>query len=114
MFASVRFLVYALFLEVGALYLMLSGADSRWGLLTYLALHTLASLALARGVWGVLPRHYQEPVGLTQLLLFSLALFVPLVGLMAMLIGVGIGYALPAVSREEPFVTVRVPSFTPV
>ena len=114
MFASVRFLIYALFVEVGALYLMLTGADNRWGLLTYLALHTLASLALARGVWGVLPRHYQEPVGLTQLLLFSLALFVPLVGLVAMLIGVGIGYALPAVSREEPFVTVRVPSFTPV
>ncbi|QVL43909.1 MAG: hypothetical protein KFB92_04760 [Alcanivorax sp.] len=114
MFASVRFLVYALFLEFGSLYLMLSGSDSRWGLLTYLALHTLASLAMARGVWGLLPRHYQEPVGATQLLLFSLALFVPLVGLVAMLIGVGIGYALPAVSREEPFVMVRVPSFTPV
>ena len=114
MFASVRFLIYALFLEFGSLYLMLTGADSRWGLLTYLALHTLASLAMARGVWGLLPRHYQEPVGATQLLLFSLALFVPLVGLVAMLIGVGIGYALPTVSREEPFVTVRVPSFTPV
>lgn len=114
MFASVRFLVYALFLEFGSLYLMLSGADSRWGLLIYLALHTLASLALARGVWGLLPRHYQEPVWATQLLLFSLALFVPLVGLVAMLIGVAIGYALPAVARDEPFVTVRTPAFTPV
>lgn len=114
MFASVRFLVYALFLEVGSLYLMLTVADSRWGLLTYLALHTSASLTLARGVWGVLPRHYQQPVGTTQLMLFLLALFVPLVGLVAMLIGVGIGYALPAVTREEPFVMVHSPTFTPV
>ncbi len=114
MFASVRFLVYALFLEVGSLYLMLTGADSRWGLLAYLALHTLASLVLARGVWGLLPVHYRTPVWSTQLLLFLLALFVPLVGQLAMLIGVVIGYGLPAVSRDEPFVTIQAPAFTPV
>ncbi len=114
MFASLRFLAYALFIEVGSLYLMISGADSRSGLLAYLSLHTLASLMMARGVWGLLPRHYQEPAWPTQGLLFLLVLFVPLVGLVAMLIGVAIGYALPAVPRDEPFLTVRTPSFTPV
>ncbi|HEX5676974.1 MAG TPA: hypothetical protein VFX91_03280 [Alcanivorax sp.] len=114
MFASIRFLAYAFLLEIGSLYLMISGADSRWGLLAYLSLHTLAALMMARGVWGLLPRHYRKPVWSTQLLLFLLVLFVPLVGLVAMLIGVAIGYALPSVPREEPFIMVHTPSFTPV
>jgi len=111
---EVRWLLYALVLELASLVLLLSASSDLSLFLTYLGTHLVASLLLASAVWGLLPAGFRQPKVLSWLLTFSLAFFVPIFGLVAILGGVLMGYLLPAVFRDEPFVAVEAPVFTPV
>lgn len=109
-----RLLFYALLLEAVALYLLVRGGLPHGFLVVYLVLHAASAGLIARGVWGLLPPQYREPRLWCRLAIFSLAFFVPAVGLLAMLVGIAVGYALPLASADEPFGLVSLPLFTPV
>ena len=109
-----RLLFYALLLEIASLYLLIGGSRLHGLFVDYLLVHGISSGLIARGVWGLMPAHYQEPRLWSRLLIFALAFFVPAAGLLAMLVGMLVGYVLPAVFRGEDFGTVEMPSFTPV
>lgn len=109
-----RLLFYALILEALSIYLLVNGSHFVLVFDQYLLVHAVASGLITRGIWGLLPRHYQDPKGWCQALIFSLAFFVPAAGLLAMLVGIVVGYSLPAAFHAEPFEIVEHPSFTPV
>lgn len=111
---EVRWLIYALMLELASLVSLLSASSELSLFLIYLGTHLVASLLLASAVWGLLPPGFRQPRVLSWALTFSLAFFVPVFGLVAILGGVLMGYLLPAVFRDEPFVAVDAPLFTPV
>ncbi|WP_421706320.1 sulfite exporter TauE/SafE family protein [Alloalcanivorax xenomutans] len=114
MLESRLLIIFALLLEAGAFVLLLSRSDAEWLLIKYLALHGVASLLLASGVWALLPRGFRNPKKLSWLLTFCLAFFVPAFGLVAILGGVLLGYFLPALFRTDPYVAVATPTFNPV
>lgn len=109
-----RLIVYASVLEVAALVALLAGRTSVSDFLLYLSVHGFAAALLAAGAWGLLPRGFRNPPALSWLLTFSLAFFVPVLGLAGILGGVLAGYFLPSPARHEPFVLVPPPRFNPV
>jgi hypothetical protein len=111
---EVRWLLYALVLELASLVSLLSVSNELSLFITYLGTHLVASLLLASAVWALLPSGFRKPAVGSWALTFSLAFFVPVFGLVGILGGVLVGYLLPAVFRDEPFVGVDAPVFTPV
>jgi hypothetical protein len=53
---------------------------------SYLACHTPACVALAAAMWRALPAHYRAPLPWSPLFFFSLAFFIPLLGMLGVLL----------------------------
>ena len=109
-----RLLGYAIMVELGALIVLLSGHTGTAYLLCYLLIHGFAAALMATGAWLLFPRGFRVPGVLSWLLTFSLALFVPVLGLVGIVGGVLAGYFLPARRRAEPFEEVPTPEVSPV
>lgn len=111
---DVRLLIYALLVESAAMITLLAGHTSLAYFLAYLSVHGFAAALMATGVWLLFPRGFRDPPWLSWLLTFSLAFFVPVLGLVGIIGGVLVGYFLPAPRGREPFEDVPAPEFTPV
>ena len=85
----------ALALEAGS-WLSLAQATGDGQMLgAYLAFHGPACIVLAAAMWRVLPAHYRAPLPWSPLFFFSLAFFVPLLGMVGVLIALFPALYLP-------------------
>lgn len=111
---EVRLLFYALLAEAGAITTLLAWERGPAAFLAYLLIHGFAAALMATAMWLWFPRGFRSPRALSWMLTFSLALFVPVLGLVGIVGGVLVGYFLPAPRGPEPFETIPAPQFTPV
>ncbi|MFP1678401.1 tetratricopeptide repeat protein [Alloalcanivorax sp. C16-2] len=111
---DVRLLIYALLVELAAIVTLLAGQVGLPYFIAYLAIHGFAATLMATGIWLRFPRSFRDPPLLSWLLVFSVAFFVPVLGVVGLIGGVLLGYILPAPRKKTPFVEVPPPAFTPV
>jgi len=86
--------------------------DEAQMLLVYLLSHGLASVALALGVWRLLPARYRQPTPWSPLLIFSLAFFIPLLGTIGVVVAIFPALYLPKPRNdgEAPWQAVAIPA----
>lgn len=111
---DLRLLIYALLEELAAIVTLLAGQVGLPYFLIYLAIHGFAATLMATGIWLRFPHGFRDPPLLSWLLVFSVAFFIPVLGVVGLIGGVLLGYILPAPRRETPFKEVPPPSFNPV
>ena len=99
--------------EISAL-VMLSRSNASDSLMVYFALHALASGGAAWLAWSLLPLHYKQPVHATFALLYGLAFFIPVLGVVATVVAVQVAQRFPKILRTERYVTVTMPEFSNV
>ncbi len=99
--------------ETSAL-LLLSRSDTGDGLAVYFALHAAASAGAVWMAWALLPSKLRQPALPTCALLYSLAFFIPILGVVATVIAVLVAQRYPKIWRVERYVTVTMPEFTEV
>lgn len=104
---------YAVSLESAALGLLFTTNQSLWKTLLYLALHAGASAIIAAAVWPVFRRYFEDRPRWPVALFFSLAFFVPILGLAGFLIGLTIALWAPKATMYQPYATVPIPRFSP-
>lgn len=80
----------------------------------YFAAHALASTVVASMVWALLPRKYKYPLAPVGAFMWGFAFFIPVLGVIALLLVVQIALRFPRVLRTERYVTVRMPEFSGV
>jgi hypothetical protein len=78
----------AFLLELSSLYSLLDTSATLMTTLLFCGLHGLACLCLTAGLWPFLPAHYRQPLPWSPLFLFSLAYFIPLIGILGILLAV--------------------------
>ena len=99
--------------ETSAL-LLLSKSDTVDGLAVYFALHAAASAGAVWMAWALLPSKLRRPALPTCALLYSLAFFIPILGVVATVIAVQVAQRFPKIWRTERYVTNIMPEFTEV
>ena len=99
--------------EISAL-VMLSQSHASHSLMIYFALHAVASGGAAWLAWSLLPLHHKQPVHATFALLYSLAFFIPVLGVAATVIAVQVAQRFPKMLSTERYVTVTMPEFSNV
>ena len=72
-------------------------------LLGFLALHGLASLCLAAILTAGLPQHMRRPAPAVITLLFGFSFFIPVLGLIGMIVGALVSRFLPRIVPELPY-----------
>lgn len=91
---------------------LLARGDTSWvALLAVLLPHALASALAAAAAWRALPRPYRSPKRWALAALFSVSFFVPVLGLVATLVGVLAGHFFPQLLQPRLFVAVPRPVF---
>ena len=104
--------VTAVLLELSATYFLFfdfrNGTDQ---VLMFLGTHLVASVMLALSAYPVLPRHYRHPRTHVLALLFSFAFFIPLLGVLGVVIALFITALLPRATVHEPFQEVKPPEY---
>lgn len=78
----------AFFLELSSLYSLLSGSASLASILAYSSLHGLACLSLTAGLWPLLPKRYRQPMPWSPLFFFSVAFFIPVLGIVGIVLAI--------------------------
>lgn len=106
-------LATALALEVGALSLLTTEV-SLASLLSYLALHAVASALVVWVAWMFLPNHYKHPVRPACAFLWAFAFFIPALGGLLILGVIQLALRFPHVVRSKRFVELRMPEFSGV
>lgn len=101
----------ALGLEVGAALLLWSGERDVLRLGAFLGAHALACAVLAATLWPLLPGRLRQPPLAVLGLLFSLAFFIPFLGLLALLLAVVVMRLLPAQEVDNHFRLAAPPEF---
>ena len=101
----------ALALEAGAALLLWTGERDVLQLGAYLAVHALACAVLALALLPLLPGRLRQPPLAVLALLFSLAFFIPFLGLVALLLAVGVMRMLPVRERDTHFRLAAPPEF---
>ena len=99
--------------ELSALWL-LTQPNSSERLALYFALHAAASGGAAWLAWAFLPMHYKRPVVASFALLYSMAFFIPVLGVVATVVAVQVAQRFPKILRIERYVIVTMPEFSPV
>lgn len=94
-------LVNAGLLEAGSLGALLYSPSSWSTTLLFASTHASAALSLAAGCWLLLPRAYKRPLPWSLLFLFLLVLFIPLVGVIGVLLGVLPALHLPQKKKNQ-------------
>lgn len=92
----------ALALEVGSCASLALASDDAARLGGYLAFHGTACAALAAAMWRVLPAHYRAPWPWSPLLFFSLAFFIPVLGMLGVLLALFPALYLPGNRDRGP------------
>jgi len=111
-------MVLALVAEVGSLLLLqddvvLAGiVFDRLGF--YFALHALAAGVSSWLAWSALPEQYRQPARASYALLYCLAFFIPVLGVLATVVAVLVARRYPRILRIERFVAVTMPEFSGV
>ncbi|MCJ8168926.1 tetratricopeptide repeat protein [Atopomonas sediminilitoris] len=86
---STKWLFINAFWLESASWLSLSPGLELWQAFTaFLFSHGLASLCLSIGLWQVLPKHYKQPLPWSPLFIFSLAFFIPAIGVIGVSLAV--------------------------
>jgi tetratricopeptide (TPR) repeat protein len=105
------FIALALVLEAVGLGAVAHFGGSGWMSPLFLLSHALASALLALAAWHFLAAGFREPRWAVTLLLFNFAFFIPLLGIVGMLVAV----VLASLKRREvvrlPFVGMKLPEF---
>lgn len=101
----------ALALEAGAALLLWTGERDVLQLGAYLAVHALACAVLALALLPLLPGRLRQPPLAVLALLFSLAFFIPFLGLVALLLAVVMMRMLPVRERDTHFRLAAPPEF---
>ncbi|MCW5651299.1 MAG: hypothetical protein KIS62_16240 [Ramlibacter sp.] len=83
-------------------------------LAAYFALHGVASAVSAWLAWSMLPDGYRRPARPAYALLYCLAFFIPVLGVLATLLVVQVARRFPKMLRTERFVAVHMPEFSEV
>ena len=107
-----KFWLSALSIETLALALLATGGASTAALLAYLPLHAVASVLVALAASLVFPAEYRRPRRWVLATLVGLNFFVPVIGLLATLVGVAAGSLFPQLLKARVFTAVPVPEFT--
>ena len=107
-----KFSLSAFGLESAALLLLLRQSHGLDVLLGFLALHAAASVLVALAVRLLLPRRYAEPRAGVLAFLFAFSFFMPVVGMLCMVIAFALGIWLPRLRREHGYASVALPRFT--
>lgn len=102
----------ALALEAASLAMMLEQSTSLAVLLSYFALHGLASFLMALAIRLVLPQRYAQPQGWVVAFLFSYNFFMPVAGMLCAVLGFLLGVWLPRLDGSHKFGIVSSPRFT--
>lgn len=112
--SQAKLILYALGLEISALIqLGLGGARSDLQLLAFMAIHALASACLAVLAQLAIPARLQSPRWATWLFIFCISAFIPILGFLAILIGLLVVPYLPSNAADKDFRAVRLPELDP-
>lgn len=103
----------AILLETAAL-IMLSSEPSLLHLAGYFFLHAIASAIATWLAWVLLPNNYKTPILPSCALLGAFSFFIPVLGVVAILIVVQIAKRFPRILRTDRFVRVGMPKFSGV
>lgn len=101
----------AISLEISAVASLFLTENGTALLLWFLFLHGLASLVLALAVWHFLPAYYRVPRHLALWLLFDFSFFIPVLGLIGLMVAVMISIYWPHLTAYRPFGNVSLPEF---
>lgn len=104
---------FAVSLESAAIGLLFTTNQTLWKTLLFLALHAGASALVAVAVWPVFRRYFEDRPRWPVALFFSLAFFVPMLGLLGFLVGLTIALWAPKATMYQPYATVPIPRFSP-
>lgn len=103
----------ALTAELSSLWLLERPCDCD-NLAAYLALHALASAGSGWLAWSLLPAQYQTPARPVYALLCSFAFFIPVLGVLAIVLAVQVAQRYPKTLPTNRYVTVTMPAFSEV
>lgn len=95
---------------IGSLFLVLPAG---WQLLLFMTLHGIASLLVAIVVWRFLPRHYRQPSQWVIALLACFSLFMPVLGMVGMLLGSFLLHRYQQGPDRAGILSVSTPAFLP-
>lgn len=100
----------ALFVEAYSLPLLMAveTAETR---AVWLLTHTLAAGLMATGLYRLLPPHHRRAAFWSWLLLFALALFLPVLGIIGLALAALAGYWLPHTPADPHFVVIKAPVY---
>jgi hypothetical protein len=98
--------------EFAAIGLMFVRSHSLTLALSYLLLHAVASSVLAAALILVLPPQYRKPRKWVLLYLFAFNFFMPMIGLVCLLLGPVLGLWLPRLIKKNSFEIADNPQFT--
>ena len=93
---------------------MLSSTPTLLHLASYFSLHAVASTLVTWLAWVLLPSNFKKPFLPVCALLWGFAFFIPVLGVIAILVVVQIAQRFPRILRIERYVTVRMPEFSGV
>ena len=93
---------------------MLSSTPTLLYLASYFSLHAVASTLVTWLAWVLLPSNFKKPFLPVCALLWAFAFFIPVLGVIAILVVVQIAQRFPRILRIERYVTVRMPEFSGV
>ena len=93
---------------------MLSSTPTLLYLASYFSLHAVASTLVTWLAWVLLPSNFKKPFLPVCALLWAFAFFIPVLGVIAILVVVQIAQRFPRILRTERYVTVRMPEFSGV
>lgn len=101
----------ALALETSSLATALLRESSDWTLFLLLLQHAGASALLALFVWRFLPAHFRNPRLQVLALLFNFSFFIPVLGLLGMLVALFVSAYWRRAVVVQPFATLKLPEF---
>jgi len=97
--------------EIASIWLLLFGHGQLTMVGGYLALHAVASVLFSLAVILMLPRRYRQPRGWVLAYLFCLNFFIPVAGLLCVVLALAIEALWPREEAEDYFDTVESPEF---
>jgi len=111
---QIKLALYAFPLELLAwAQLLASGSNSDGQFLSFMAIHALASAVLALFALPLLPAGHTQPSWMSGLLLFSLSVFVPVLGFFGVMICLGVLPLLPRPHAGMRFRSLGLPELDP-
>ncbi len=111
--SQIKLGLYALTVELAALYQALLGGSDQLQLLKYFAAHGVACALLALMGWATLPARLKNPRVPIILLIFGFSFAVPVLGFAATFVSLLVLPRLPDIDPHPPFRSVPLPALDP-